>query len=464
MRATGRPSHRRAFATSSPAVYGRVRQVVRLALVAGAVLGLLGVLRDQESARAAAVALFAFALLLHLWSPTLRVEPPAELMPATHFVTLVHGTWGRGSAWTRDGSELRHRIAQTFVEPVEFAVFAWTGRNTTGARYGAAEELRSFLQTLSARFPEATHHIVAHSHGGNVSLYALRDDELRGRVAGVACLATPFIHSQPRELGGYGAMSLALFVASPLLLAAHALVWVLAGKITSDALAALLLLPLYVATAWVSIAVGMVLSEDWSRLAYRQAQRAAVRPADVPVLIIRTTGDEASAAIGASHLIASILNHLWTFVGALSGLAATVLINTFRFLWLRAGPAGKVSAFALAPILLALTSLVSLPVSALVLLGMIVGGAALYVAGPGHGFVSPLIEVTTEATPAGVWTVNHFDARDDWVTSDGLTPRISLAHSASYNNSRAIDRVCEWLKDTAARERRTGTATLLRDR
>ena len=48
----------------------------------------------------------------------------------------------------------------------------------------------------------AHHGIVAHSHGGNVALYALRDVALRRKIDGVVTLGTPFIHCRPRPLEG----------------------------------------------------------------------------------------------------------------------------------------------------------------------------------------------------------------------------------------------------------------------
>ena len=49
-------------------------------------------------------------------------------------------------------------------------------------------------------FPDAKLVLVCHSHGGNVALHALQDEELRGAVAGVVCLATPFLIAARREL------------------------------------------------------------------------------------------------------------------------------------------------------------------------------------------------------------------------------------------------------------------------
>jgi hypothetical protein len=49
-------------------------------------------------------------------------------------------------------------------------------------------------------YPNAHHFVVAHSHGGNVAMYALADESLASRVSGVVCLGTPFFACKPRNL------------------------------------------------------------------------------------------------------------------------------------------------------------------------------------------------------------------------------------------------------------------------
>jgi hypothetical protein len=65
----------------------------------------------------------------------------------------------------------------------------------------AAVRLRADLWQAIAEFPDARHVVIAHSHGGNVALYALKDPELRSQIAGVVTLATPFFTARDRNLG-----------------------------------------------------------------------------------------------------------------------------------------------------------------------------------------------------------------------------------------------------------------------
>jgi hypothetical protein len=64
----------------------------------------------------------------------------------------------------------------------------------------AGVRLRASLWDAISEYPNARHVIIAHSHGGNVALYALKDHELRSRIAGVVALATPFLSTQLRRI------------------------------------------------------------------------------------------------------------------------------------------------------------------------------------------------------------------------------------------------------------------------
>ncbi len=117
-------------------------------------------------------------------------------------VTTVHGTYAKHATWVEPDSKLGVALTQRFGAGVKMIPFRWSGRNNPSARAKAKDKLRAHLSALLGDYPEASHYIIAHSHGGNVALYALRDDEtLRDKIAGVACLATPFLVSRHRVLG-----------------------------------------------------------------------------------------------------------------------------------------------------------------------------------------------------------------------------------------------------------------------
>ncbi len=103
--------------------------------------------------------------------------------------------------WTQDEATFCNFLRTRFGDRVVFRRFAWSGGNSHTARSKAAESLREYLREGLQDWPDDTHVIVAHSHGGNVVLSALNAFNLRGKIAGVACLATPFISAQERDLG-----------------------------------------------------------------------------------------------------------------------------------------------------------------------------------------------------------------------------------------------------------------------
>lgn len=124
-----------------------------------------------------------------------RDEPPGPSL----VVTLVHGTFAPDAPWTEPGSELCRELRDALGSGVVLERFRWSGKNTHGARQAAATELRALLSRQADQYPDARLCIVAHSHGGNVALYALRDERVGARVQGVVCLATPFICTEPRD-------------------------------------------------------------------------------------------------------------------------------------------------------------------------------------------------------------------------------------------------------------------------
>src|SRR5260221_5348567 len=114
-------------------------------------------------------------------------------------VTFIHGTFAQQAAWVRPGSALREGLERAFGKHVAFQPFSWSGDNTVYARKEAGDELADRLNTIHAAHPDVRQVLIAHSHGGNIAVYALRD--LRGdvNVAGIACIATPFLHANLRD-------------------------------------------------------------------------------------------------------------------------------------------------------------------------------------------------------------------------------------------------------------------------
>ena len=108
-------------------------------------------------------------------------------------VTLVHGTAGWFSSWLRERSRLRAHLESTFPGRVVFCRVPWSGLNSFKARRNGAASLRRQISENASRWPAAQQVVVAHSHGGSLSIEALNDDDCSKNVDGLVCMATPFL-------------------------------------------------------------------------------------------------------------------------------------------------------------------------------------------------------------------------------------------------------------------------------
>lgn len=75
----------------------------------------------------------------------------------------------------------------------DVCVFSWSGRNRHGARTKAGVALRDELLGIIETHPSRPIHLVGHSHGGNVALYALASDDPALASVAVTTMATPFV-------------------------------------------------------------------------------------------------------------------------------------------------------------------------------------------------------------------------------------------------------------------------------
>jgi pimeloyl-ACP methyl ester carboxylesterase len=125
-----------------------------------------------------------------------QCEPSNIPAGARLVIVLIHGTWNRGAKWTRRGplfEELQKLLPSTHITQYD-----WTGINTNVFRLRAVAGLISFVKRIRGVCPEAKIALVAHSHGGNIALNALRR---RPQLADyMVCLATPFLYFKSRNL------------------------------------------------------------------------------------------------------------------------------------------------------------------------------------------------------------------------------------------------------------------------
>lgn len=119
------------------------------------------------------------------------------LSEENNLVIFIHGTFAPGAIWTRQNSPLFLEIQQSIPNSLVFP-FGWSGKNNHKERLSASRELQVYIRHLNKLKPDAQIYLVAHSHGGNVALQALRDFKLQQLVKGLVCLATPYITISPR--------------------------------------------------------------------------------------------------------------------------------------------------------------------------------------------------------------------------------------------------------------------------
>lgn len=373
-------------------------------------------------------------------SPARADASPMEI------VTLVHGTFARGlflrrplAAWTDSRSDLRAAIADALrPRKVQFAIFNWSGGNSMHARRDAGFALVAFLLELFARFPKAHHHIVAHSHGGNIAMYALRTDTIRSRIQSVTCLSTPFLHVVPRRYGaqmgaafqlaaGIGVVSFGLLI---LFLLIHA--WFPTAQATTAAGLGWFSSHLN-PTTWAqlakAIAIGLVAASSalfrpllrrWRRWAKTVARETRLPTAlDLPLLIVRSSGDEASSLLGSAQLASAALTWL---VRRLLRYAPQPQRKTNR------------GANALAQVIL---GVVTFPIMIIAALPM------LLTFGLDASLAGITLTISAEPTPPGRWSILHLTANGPMATRD-------LLSHATYADPRATVEVASWIATHAA--------------
>jgi len=156
----------------------------------------------------------------------------------------------------------------------------------------AARRLTRLLADSCQDDDQASHYLIAHSHGGNIALWAA-NSPLRGFIKGVACLSTPFLHIGPRwESGLVG-------VNSAWLLVVLFIVWLYDRKYNLSLLA-------LVSGIGVPVLIGFLLILlIWFRLekSIEFAQPNMVFPQEFQdrTLVLRAAGDEASQVLVAAQ-------------------------------------------------------------------------------------------------------------------------------------------------------------------
>lgn len=407
-----------------------------------------------------------------------------------YIVYLVHGTWSRKSRWIAEDSEFSKALAGRLGVPLRLRPFRWSGKNSFSARESAAEELSKLLFEKLREFPLSVHVVIAHSHGGNIALRAIADEYLHRRVV-LVCLSTPFLNVRKRRISsgsektvGTGALMLAcLLIAGamglPLIgwLNAHgAPMWLRTSRWvswmdlkTDDAIYPIFVVPLAIAAGFIrrSRQKAELL---WEKLRYRVPEQTMLK-------ILRTRGDEASAALSSYQLLSWVISKIVERTSAAAECVERFCQKLPRLRWVFASSWKSAGIFRRALVVLANAVLIAAGMAAaaemaptvrdalgfvffsyvfgLVALPWFVGAVlgvvlALMVAvlcvlglvsvGSDAIMAAVLYDITPESTPEGNWEVCLCAPPE---RADGAT---GLMHSAIYENPAAWEIVAGWME------------------
>jgi len=381
---------------------------------------------------------------------------------------LVHGTFTPGMQWVLEGSEFRKELLGALQEStdVEFKNIDWRGflrffNNGHHSRLRAGQELAKASLEWVRSEPGIPLFFVAHSHGGNVVMYALRNPELLAATTGVVSLSTPYIAVEGRSLGHFseaiwaGLGLIALFAVggtSILLISAE-----IADRWPSTAQTILSFGPrmkwshlLAVAPSIVGLGLvfaAMQWTDDFVSAKLKRLRTSSIERFWQPSLeeskcfVAGTAWDEAAGGLAVAQFAADLpmlLSKLpWLVLAAfawmlykdpLSMNQSLHSVGAFQFVWnLVIVIAG------------ALYSAVVLT-AGLVILFLLLRLVLMVVHSAGFGFISPIVGVVTSITgkrvPPGLYR---------W---RGYVPQATkgMVHSRLYDDRLVIRDIAEWIR------------------
>jgi hypothetical protein len=419
-----------------------------------------------------------------------------ELKPHDGWVVvLVHGTFANDAAWTKLGSALRTSLERA-VTVVHMEPFEWGGANRDSGRLAGGHSLATRLADLRVAHPNARQCLVAHSHGGNVALYSLKELLRRDvpRPEALVTFGTPFISFQRRFLqGSYGVVSIALplaavigsaltaFVIAPWALSAFAR---LADRLNLPPSGATIavgvpitlivmgFIPLF-AVLWWAARHGARMDSLFARAEAAQAkeyERLHQPPLDsTAVLCVRGRADEAYDLLNTWSQAANVPVWLWGALIRVASLAARPAILLSSFIVLAAlGYCGKISNANVAAtsdtvLWQAIVTAARAPTWLLVIIVplslLLVGIAAVLGALPfGSAGLRRAVLLRRAAEPVPERAENltmrtyNFDERlyrpaEDVRSSWRDAFRLKLRHSAPYADADVLSELSAWLKE-----------------
>lgn len=437
---------------------------------------------------------------------------PAEPQP-DRIITLVHGTFATCAPWTREGplwdeldklsdpEEPQGKSSSTL-----FQRFCWSGGNSHTDRLNAGAALQEQLDALAVKFPNAHKHVIGHSHGGNVMLYATKDPAVAKNVNSMVTMSTPFITVRRRKLPKlvlFGILAIALAGAFEAFLYFFGEKENGNGNIADEAslLVAILVLVLLVGTLISALlyrpkekAFGLgklfmllrrgkdadaIVNEELQRMRLTTDNEKTMQDRYEKMLVARPIGDEASMTMIVSQFLSWFVNRILTLMSSnvkkfFSG------IGLFLWIW-------KLLLLLVLFVVIVMVALPSLPdlftfmsdaldplfgnsgelrskteiairdgtaVTIIILMApiLVLGFLSLIAmiglllagvaCGPDAMFWNLFVSTTAESSPAGWARVYLQSAKPD---SSGYAAA-GLAHSRIYEDKKVIKEIVDWIR------------------
>lgn len=121
----------------------------------------------------------------------------------SYCITLIHGTFAKDAPWTLKNSAFCNQLRLNLGDDILINEFHWSGENSHQSRISASLALAEKLKQQTIDHPKDKKIILAHSHGGNIAMYALREIS-SGDIAleefELITMATPFLHPTKGKL------------------------------------------------------------------------------------------------------------------------------------------------------------------------------------------------------------------------------------------------------------------------
>jgi len=362
-------------------------------------------------------------------------------------ITLIHGTFAAKSDWLHEHEDssptgFRARLKSALGGNANFStpkpwgatsVFGKINDLTNKARLDGAENLKQELLHQPKADGEK-HFLLAHSHGGNVAMYALQDEQVQQRIDGLICMATPFLFPRRRPL------SIATLILSLIIMIIGVIQFLWRMDFSNQgALSWTMSLSLIIS----GIAIPSFLIWMVCRVRYKQTHtsdsklqqhiaKLSYQNPNIPILLIRSSGDEASGLLRGTQF----LNWLGGMVMRIGGRQIYLLIcaSVLLLFWMAyKGPAWIPSGtFAVLNVALMYSAAIMIVMLAALTLSRVVIGFDAW------RWVGEL-ETMVEDGPPGI--------PSDLLVITPRQPKDGLSHTTVYTEPETTEAIAKWCKE-----------------